>query len=77
MLVGNAAALTLSGASNQFVPVGDPVTLRTEICRLLSQPEEAMRLGSNGRKLVESEMNLDLYAQRLAGFLDEVVNTRE
>jgi hypothetical protein len=36
-----------------------------------------MRLGSNGRKLVESEMNLDLYAQRLAGFLDEVVNTRD
>ena len=28
----------------------------------------------NGRKLVECQMNLDLYAQSLAGVLNEVVN---
>jgi glycosyltransferase involved in cell wall biosynthesis len=67
--------VVVEGDNGRYVPMGDPVTLRTEICRLLSQPEEAQRLGSNGRKLVESEMSLDLYAQRLAGFLDEVVNT--
>jgi len=75
--VPGQADVVIEGDNGRYVPVGDSVTLRTEICRLLSQPEEAMRLGSNGRKLVESEMNLDLYAQRLAGFLDEVVNTRE
>ena len=40
---------------------------------MLSSPEEAVRLGANGRKLVECQMNLDLYVQRLAGFLHEAI----
>jgi hypothetical protein len=58
------------------VPPGDPSTLSTEIRRLLSSPEVAVRLGANGRNLVECQMNLDLYAQRLAGFLQEAVGER-
>jgi hypothetical protein len=38
-----------------------------------SNPEEAARMGANGRKLVECQMNLDLYVQRLAGFLHETI----
>jgi hypothetical protein len=34
---------------------------------LPSCPEEAVRMGANGRKLVERQMNLDLYVQ-LADF---------
>jgi len=67
--------VVVEGDNGWYVTPGDLVTLRTEIRRLLSHPEEAARLGANGRKLVESEMNLDLYAQRLADVLDEVVNT--
>jgi glycosyltransferase involved in cell wall biosynthesis len=66
--------VVVEGENGRYVPSGDPVALRAEISRLLSQPEEAARLGANGRKFVEGEMNLDLYAQRLAGFLDEAVN---
>jgi glycosyltransferase involved in cell wall biosynthesis len=66
--------VVVEGDNGRYVPPGDPVTLRTEIRRLLADPEEAARLGANGRKLVESEMNLDLYAQSLAGVLDEAVN---
>lgn len=66
--------VVVEGENGRYVPSGDSVTLRTEISRLLAHPEEAARLGANGRKLVESEMNLDLYAQRLAGYLDDVVN---
>jgi hypothetical protein len=55
------------------VPPGDPFALSAEIRGLLSRPEEAVRLGANGRKLIESQMNLDLYAQRLAGVLHEVI----
>jgi hypothetical protein len=44
---------------------------------LLSDPEEAARLGANGRKLIECEMSLDLYAQRLAGYLSDAVNTEK
>jgi len=66
--------VVVEGENGRYVPSGESVTLRTEISRLLAHPEEAARLGANGRKLVESEMNLDRYAQRLAGYLDNVVN---
>src|SRR4051812_29320312 len=63
--------VVVEGDNGYYVPPGDPVILRKEINRLLSQPEEAARLGANGRKLVEDEMNLDLYVERLTGFLHE------
>jgi glycosyltransferase involved in cell wall biosynthesis len=59
--------------NGRYVPPGDPSTLSTEIRRLLSRPEEAVRLGANGRKLVECQMNLDLYVQRLVGFVRETI----
>jgi glycosyltransferase involved in cell wall biosynthesis len=59
--------------NGRYVPPQDPSKLSTEIRRLLSNPAEADRLGNNGRKLVESEMSLDLYAQRLASFLHEAI----
>jgi glycosyltransferase involved in cell wall biosynthesis len=62
------------GDNGRYVPPGDPVILRAEIDRLLSEPEEAGRLGANGRKLVEDEMSLDLYVERLTGFLQEALS---
>ena len=59
------------------MPPGDPSTLNEEIRRLLSHPEEAVRLGANGRKLVESQMNLDLYVQRMTGFLNQAIEVEE
>src|SRR5215471_9908861 len=61
--------------NGRYVPPGDPLTLKTEIRRLLSRPEEAVRLGSNGRKLVEGQMNLDRYVQKLTGVLHEAINS--
>ena len=69
--------VVVEGDNGRYVPPGDPATLRTEIRRLLSDPEEAARLGANGRKLIEREMNLDLYAQRLAGYLSDAVNAEK
>lgn len=66
--------VVVDGENGRYVPPGDPVILRTEILRLLSDLEEAARLGANGRKLIEREMNLDLYSQRLAGYLSDTVN---
>jgi glycosyltransferase involved in cell wall biosynthesis len=65
--------VVVEGDNGRYVPPGDPVILRTEINRLLAQPEEADRLGANGRKLIEGEMSLDLYVERLKGFLHEAV----
>jgi len=65
--------VVVEGDNGRYVPPGDPSILGVEIRRLLSRPEEAVRLGANARKLVERQMTLDLYAQRLAGFLHEAV----
>ncbi|MBY0561303.1 glycosyltransferase family 4 protein [Hyphomicrobium sp.] len=58
--------------NGRYVPVGDASALREEISRLLAEPEDAARLGNNGRRLVENEMNLDHYVNRLANFLNAV-----
>lgn len=63
--------VVVQGDNGRYVPPSDPVILRKEISRLLSEPQEAARLGANGRTLVESAMNLDRYVERLTGFLKE------
>lgn len=57
------------GENGSYVPSRDPRALRAEIVRLLANPEEAERLGSNGRHLIEREMNLDRYVERLTGIV--------
>lgn len=66
--------VVVEGSNGRYVPPGNPVALRAEIARLLSDPKEASKLGVNGRKLIEDQMSLDLYVERLSGFLKEVVN---
>jgi glycosyltransferase involved in cell wall biosynthesis len=65
--------VVVEGENGRYVPPGDPSILSTEIRRLLARPEEVIRLGVNGRKLVECQMNLDLYVDRLVGFLHEAI----
>jgi len=65
--------VVVEGENGRYVPPGDPSTLNAEIRRLLSHPEEAIRLGANGRRLIECQMNLDLYVERLTGFLLEAI----
>jgi glycosyltransferase involved in cell wall biosynthesis len=66
--------VVIDGENGRYVPPGDPSGLRAEIRRLLSRPEEAIRFGANGRMLVESQMNLDLYVQRLTAVLHEAID---
>jgi len=72
--------VVIDGENGRYVPPGDPSGLSAEIRGLLSRPEEASRFGANGRKLVESQMNLDLYVQRLTAVLhealDEMINNQ-
>jgi glycosyltransferase involved in cell wall biosynthesis len=67
--------VVVEGENGRYVEPGDPLLLGAEISRLLSHPEEAVRLGANGRKLVERQMNLDHYVQRLAGFLNDMIKS--
>jgi glycosyltransferase involved in cell wall biosynthesis len=57
------------GINGCYVPPGDPVALRKAILNLLENPEEAERMGRQGRRLVEEEMSLRHYADRLARYV--------
>jgi glycosyltransferase involved in cell wall biosynthesis len=60
----------IEGETGLYVEPGDPSSLRTAIERLLNHPEEAERMGLNGRKRVEQEMNLHRYVERLKKQMD-------
>ncbi|HLL68102.1 MAG TPA: glycosyltransferase family 4 protein [Micromonosporaceae bacterium] len=55
------------GQNGIYVPPGDPDALRAAIQRLLSNPEEAARMGQAGRRLVESRHTFDGWVQAVAG----------
>ncbi len=61
--------VVIEGVTGLYVRPGDPFALCGAIERLLAQPEEAERMGQAGRRLVEREMSLDLYIDRLAGYV--------
>jgi glycosyltransferase involved in cell wall biosynthesis len=73
--VSGQTDVVVEGENGHYVPQGDPSTLSGEIGRLLARPEEAARLGANGRNLVERQMSLDLYVQRMAAFLHEAIES--
>lgn len=61
--------------NGRYVAAGDASALRAEIARLLAEPDEAERLGANGRRLIEREMNLDRYVERLAKIVDDTITS--
>jgi glycosyltransferase involved in cell wall biosynthesis len=69
--------VVVEGENGRYVPPKDPSTLSAEIRRLLSNPEEAVKMGANGRRLIECQMNLDIYVRRLADFLNETIKSGE
>jgi glycosyltransferase involved in cell wall biosynthesis len=60
------------GETGLYVSPGDPLALREAIQFLLDHPQEAERMGKNGRRRVHTEMNLDRYAQRLSHYVRKV-----
>lgn len=62
------------GVHGCYVPPGDAGALRNAIALLLAQPQAAAKMGRAGRRLIEQEMSLDLYAERLTRFLHEALD---
>ncbi|MEM9773079.1 MAG: glycosyltransferase family 4 protein [Chloroflexota bacterium] len=52
-----------------YVKPNDPAGLRQAILDLMSHPEKSLKMGKNGRQLIENYMNLDLYVKRLNSFI--------
>jgi len=54
-----------------YVQPGDVSNLREAICRLLDQPDQAARMGADGRQVVLEEMSLACYTQRLTEYVKD------
>ncbi len=75
--IGGPAAFGVRGdlaaaETGLYVPPGDPEALRRAIVHLLDHPDEAERMGSAGRRLVEQVFNLDAFVDRVAAALTGV-----
>lgn len=57
--------VVIEGETGLYVPPGDSLALRKAIQHLLAHPEEAARMGANGRLLLEERMSLDRYVEGL------------
>ncbi len=53
-----------------YVPPEDPAALRQAIEYLLAHPEEAARMGKNGRKTIDDYMSLKHYVARLRAHVE-------
>jgi glycosyltransferase involved in cell wall biosynthesis len=54
------------GVSGVYVPPGDPAAMRAAIEGLIASPQRAAEIGANARRVIESRMSLDLWADRIA-----------
>lgn len=63
--------VVIEGETGLYVPPDDPKALRKAIQHLLDHPEEAARMGRNGRKRIEEYMSLDRYVERLERYVDD------
>ena len=68
--------IIIDGENGRYVPPGDVAALRQAIEQLLAQPELTARMGKAGRRLIEQEMSLDHYSERLARFVHEALDER-
>jgi glycosyltransferase involved in cell wall biosynthesis len=64
--------VVVEGETGLYVPPQDPAALRQAIQFLLDHPEEAARMGAKGRKVIETQMNLDQYVFGLKQMVDNL-----
>ncbi|HJS29264.1 MAG TPA: glycosyltransferase family 4 protein, partial [Anaerolineales bacterium] len=62
---GGAVEAVRHGETGLLIPPDDPAQLREALGRLLRDPELRHRMGRNGRRWVEEEMNWDRAARQL------------
>jgi glycosyltransferase involved in cell wall biosynthesis len=67
----------IEGETGSYVPSGDPAALRAALEQLLNHPEVAERMGKAGRRVVQQQMNLEPYTERLSKFVHEVIEEAE
>jgi glycosyltransferase involved in cell wall biosynthesis len=68
---GGNVDIVRHGETGYYVPAQDPQALRENIIRLLDNPQEAERLGSRAREVVEDGLNMDVYVQNIERIVRE------
>lgn len=63
----------VEGEHGLYVPPSDPVALRAAIEYLIAHPEQCTQMGRNGRRLIEQQMSLEVYAAGLAHEADKLL----
>lgn len=58
--------IVVDSETGVLVPPGDEDALHSELARLLADPAERLRLGSNARRAVQERYSLDRYVEALA-----------
>ncbi|HET9958308.1 MAG TPA: glycosyltransferase family 4 protein [Polyangiaceae bacterium] len=66
----------VDGQTGIYVPPSDPVALRTQIQRVLRNPDEAQRIGQAARKFVEEHAGLDQFVTAIAAAVREGFEAR-
>lgn len=64
--------VVVEGETGLYVPPEEPSALRAAIVKLLDNPEEAARMGGNGRQRIVSYMSLERYVERLNQYIISV-----
>lgn len=64
--------VVVEGETGIYVPPGDVPAMRQAIQKLLADPELAAQMGRNGRKRIETQMNLKAYVDRLNHYVNPV-----
>ncbi len=68
---GGVTEAVLDGETGLIVEPNDPDALAEAILSLMNDPERARRLGENGRRRVEEELNWETFTERLLGALED------
>jgi glycosyltransferase involved in cell wall biosynthesis len=71
--VGGVPELVVHGETGLLVPPNDPDALADAINDLLDDPEEMERMGARGRQLVSDQYTWDRVAERIAGYLRDLL----
>mgnify|MGYP001241946700 CR=1 FL=1 len=61
-----------NGENGYLVPLEDPAALAAAIERLLDDPEEARRMGLNGRNMIEREFSVDSVVNQTIGVYEKI-----
>ncbi len=68
---GGVPEAVLDGETGILVDPGDPEAIAEAVVRILEDPALAQRLGHNGRKRIEAELNWAAFARRVAHILED------